>query len=84
MNCGWKWREQRLTKDCQSKNHVIHDFVAHTATGILRRVHFGLQVALGHPYLHLLLHFVGTERNKEGRIDVIYYVLFLLTFKTRC
>lgn len=63
----WKQQDQALTKDCESKNHVLHDFVAQRATHALRGVHSGLQVALVHPDLHLFLHNVGTER-KEGKI----------------
>lgn len=48
---------QKLTEDCESEDHVLHDFVTQTATYTLSSFHPGLQVALIHPDLHLLLHF---------------------------
>lgn len=56
-----------LTQDCESEDHVLHDFIADHAARALRRVRSAFQVALVHPDLHLLylLHFVGTETVGE-------------------
>lgn len=56
-----------LTEDCESENHVLHDFIADHATRALRCLRSGFQMALIHPDLHLfyLLHFVGTEISEE-------------------
>lgn len=62
-----------LTQDRESENHVLHDFIADHAARALRSIHFGFQVALIHPDLHLLylLHFVGTEIIEKGLISII-------------
>lgn len=61
-------KRKKLTEDCEGENHVPHDLVAQAAAHAISRVHSGrLQVALVHPDLHLLLHFVGTESRKERR-----------------
>lgn len=62
-----------LTQDCESEDHVFHDFIAdHTACALLG-VCSGFQVALVHPDLHLLylLHFVGTETIEEELTSII-------------
>lgn len=81
MDCGWKQQDQKLTEDCESENHVLHDFITQTATCTLRSVHSGLQVALVHPDFHLFLHFVGTERSKEGRRAGINYRVLSCTMR---
>lgn len=63
----------KLTEDCERKNHILHDFITQTGAHTLGCVHFGLQVALVHPDLHLLLHFVGTESSEEGSRAGINY-----------
>lgn len=67
MDHGGKQQGQKLTEDSEREDHVFHDFITQTATWTLGSFHSGLQVALVHPDLHLLLHFVGTERKKEER-----------------
>lgn len=54
---------EQLTQDCESENHVLHDFITQAATHAFRSFHYGLKVAPVHLDLHLLLHFVGTERG---------------------
>lgn len=56
-----------LTEDCESEDHVLHDFITQAAAEALRLFHRGLQLPLVHPDLHLLLHFVGTAKRKRRR-----------------
>lgn len=70
---GCKWQDQKRTEDRESENHVVHDFITKSAACALIQVHTGLQVTLIHPDLHLLLHFVGTERTTERRKSGINY-----------
>lgn len=62
-----------LTQDCESEDHVLHDFIADHAARALWRVPSAFQVALVHPDLHLLylLHFVGTEIIGEELTSII-------------
>lgn len=62
-----------LTQNCESEDHVLHDFIAEHAARALRCVRSGFQMALVHPDLHLLylLHFVGTEIFGEKRTSII-------------
>lgn len=62
---------QKLTEDCESENHILHDFITQTAACTLRCVHSGLQVALVHPDLHLLLHTVGTESSRGLKLVIL-------------
>lgn len=63
----------KITENRESKNHILHDFITQSSARTLGCVHFGLQVALVHPDLHLLLHFVGTESSEEGSRARINY-----------
>lgn len=84
---GWTVSEstilgpKTLTEDCESEDHVLHDFITQNAAPTLRCIYSGLQVALVHPDLHLLylLHFVGTENSEEEltlNIDMLFLCLY--------